>query len=115
MASSIHVTEAESEVLAALWRSGPLTPTRLVEAVKARREWGEATIKTLLGRLMQKRAVRSRRDDGRLLYDPLLTLEDYVAAEAQRLADRVFEGDPTRLAELIMARFRAGERALDER
>jgi BlaI family penicillinase repressor len=109
MTSSIHVTEAESEVLAALWRSGPLTPTRLVEAVKGRRDWGEATIKTLLGRLMQKKAVRSRRDDGRLLYDPLVTLEAYVAAEAQRLADRLFEGDPTRLAEFIIERFRTGE------
>jgi predicted transcriptional regulator len=70
---------------------------------------------TLLGRLMQKKAVRSRRDDGRLLYDPLVTLEAYVAAEAQRLADRLFEGDPTRLAEFIIERFRASDPAKDER
>jgi predicted transcriptional regulator len=96
-----HVTEAESEVLAALWRHGPLSPARLVETVKARRDWGEATIKTLLGRLMQKQAIRSQRDDGRLLYHPLVTRESYVAAEIQALADRLFEGNPARLVDFI--------------
>jgi predicted transcriptional regulator len=98
---AIHVTEAESEVLAALWRHGPLTPVRLIEAVKARKDWGEATIKTLLGRLMQKKAVRSQRDDGRLLYHPLISREMYVTAEVQSLADRLFEGDPHKLAAFI--------------
>jgi BlaI family penicillinase repressor len=97
----VHVTEAESEVLAALWRHGPLTPTRLVEAVKARRDWGDATIKTLLGRLMQRKAVRSQREDGRLLYHPLITRETYVAEEVEALIDRLFDGDPKKLAALI--------------
>jgi BlaI family penicillinase repressor len=104
VSSPIHVTEAESEVLAALWTHGPLTPLRLIEAVKARRDWGEATIKTLLGRLMQKTAVRSVRDDGRLLYHPLVTRDMYVAAEIQALADRLFEGDAAKLAAYVLGR-----------
>jgi predicted transcriptional regulator len=103
VSAPIHVTEAESEVLAALWRLGPLTPARLVEAVKARRDWGEATIKTLLGRLMRKQAIRSERDDGRLLYHPLVTREMYVMAEIQTLADRLFDGNPRHLADFIAA------------
>ena len=101
MSEALHVTEAESEVLAALWRLGPLTPVRLIEAVQARRDWGAATIKTLLGRLMQKKAIRSQRDDGRLLYHPLVTREQYVTAEVQALADRLFDGDPRKLAVFI--------------
>jgi predicted transcriptional regulator len=100
----IHITEAESEILAALWRHGPLTPARLIETVKARRDWGEATIKTLLGRLMQKKAVRSAREDGRLLYHPLVSREAYVAAEVQALADRLFDGDPGKLAAFAAGR-----------
>jgi predicted transcriptional regulator len=103
-AEPIHITEAESEVMAALWRSGPLTPPRLIAAVKARRDWGEATIKTLLGRLMQKRAVRSERDDGRLVYLPLVDRETYVAAAVQALADRLFEGSLATLAAYLAAR-----------
>jgi BlaI family penicillinase repressor len=99
----ISITEAESEVLAALWRLGPLTPARLMEAVKVRRPWGDATIKTLLGRLMQKKAVRSVRDDGRLLYHPLITRDAYVAGEVQALVERLFEGDPGKLAAFLAA------------
>ena len=98
---SVHVTEAESEVLSALWRLGPLTPARLIEAVKARRDWGDATVKTLLGRLMQKKAVRSEREDGRLLYHPLVTREMYVTSEVKALMDRLFDGDPRRLAAFV--------------
>ncbi len=98
---TIHITEAESEVLEALWRLGPLTPARLVEAVKSRRDWGDATIKTLLGRLMQKKAIRSLRDDGRLLYHPLVTRRMYLAAEVQALVDRLFDGDPQKLAQFL--------------
>jgi predicted transcriptional regulator len=107
MAPAIHVTEAESEILAALWRQGPLTPARLIEAVKARRDWGDATVKTLLGRLMQKKAVRSERDDGRLLYHPLVSRETYVRSEVQALVDRLFEGDPGRLAAFVAERWEA--------
>ncbi len=101
MALPIHVTEAESEVLSALWRLGPLTPTRLIEAVKARRDWGDATVKTLLGRLMQKQAIRSQREDGRLLYHPLVTRQMYVTSEVEALAQRLFESDPRRLAAFV--------------
>ena len=104
MPPEIHVTEAESEILAALWRHGPLTPARLVETVAARRDWGAATIKTLLGRLMQKKLVHSARDDGRLLYHPMISREAYVAAEVQALTERLFDGDPAKLAAYVRNR-----------
>ena len=106
MPDPIHVTEAESEVLSALWRNGPLTPTRLIEAVKGRRDWGDATIKTLLGRLMQKKAILSQKDDGRLLYHPLVTREAYVTAEIQTLIDRLFEGDARKLVAFVTEKWR---------
>ncbi|CAN5316163.1 BlaI/MecI/CopY family transcriptional regulator [soil metagenome] len=96
-----HVTVAESELLAVLWRHGPLSATALVEAVRARQPWGEATIKTLLNRLMRKSLVRSQKDDGRQRYHPLLDREAYVRAEAQGLADRLFAGDLSAVAALL--------------
>ena len=76
-----HVTEAESEVLAALWRRGPLAFTSLIEEVKSRQTWADATIKTLLSRLMHKGLVTSVREDGRQRYHPALGRETYVAGE----------------------------------
>lgn len=95
---AIHVTEAESAILEALWRLGPLPPVRLIAEVKARRPWGEATIKTLLGRLMHKRLVRSEREEGRLRYRALIERQAYVEVEVRALLDRLFDGDPAALA-----------------
>ena len=88
----IAVTEAESAILAALWRHGPLPFTSLIEAVKADNAWGDATIKTLLGRLMRKGAVRSERDDGRQRYHPTFGRRDYLTGEVDALVDRLFDG-----------------------
>ena len=96
--TTIHVTEAESAVMEALWRCGPLPPIRLLAEVRATRPWGEATVKTLLGRLMQKKAVRSVREDGMLRYHVQLDRSAYVEAEVRALAGRLFEGDVAALA-----------------
>jgi len=85
--------------MAALWRRGPLGPRGLVAEVRAAHLWGEATVKTLLGRLMRKGAIRSERTDEGLIYRPLLTRADYLDDELQQLLDRLFEGSPERLAE----------------
>jgi BlaI family penicillinase repressor len=96
-----HVTEAESAVLAALWVRGPLSFTSLIETVKADQPWADATIKTLLHRLMQKGAVKSIKEDGRQRYHALLDRETYVASEVGALVDRLFEGDPNALAAFL--------------
>lgn len=95
----IAVTEAESEVLAALWRRGPLSFASLIDEVKVAQPWGDATIKTLLNRLMHKRAVRSEREDGRQRYHPLIDRRTYIDGEIQALTDRLFAGDRSRLVE----------------
>lgn len=89
----IAVTEAESVILAALWRHGPLSFASLIEAVRAEQAWGDATIKTLLGRLMRKGAVRSERDDGRQRYHAQIDRRTYVDGEVDDLVGRLFSGD----------------------
>ena len=89
---TIPVTEAESVILAALWRHGPLSFASLIEAVRAEQSWGDATIKTLLGRLMRKGAVRSERDDGRQRYHAAIERRDYLAGEVDTLVARLFDG-----------------------
>ena len=100
----MHVTVAESEVLAALWRRGPLGAKQLIAEVRSAQPWGEATNKTLLNRQMHKGAIRSVRDDGRLEYRAMLTREAYIDAEVQALADRLFAGDASALAAYLAGR-----------
>lgn len=84
-------------VLAALWRRGPLSFADLLDEVRRGSAWGDATIKTLLNRLMRKGAVRSAKAEGRQRYHPALSREAYVAGEVDQLIRRLFGGDPQRL------------------
>ena len=91
-------------MLGALWRRGPLSFASLIEEVKTGQPWADATIKTLLHRLMQKGAVRSQKEDGRQRYHPVIDRQTYVEGEVQDLLDRLFEGKPDRLVALLADR-----------
>jgi predicted transcriptional regulator len=92
------ISEAEAKVMEALWRESPLSAEQVIAEVAANQGWSEATVKTLLNRLLSKRAISAKRDGRRYLYRPRIRREDYVAAESRDLLDRLFEG---RLAPFI--------------
>jgi BlaI family transcriptional regulator, penicillinase repressor len=92
------ISEAESLVMEVLWRRQPLTAEDVVAALAKNTDWKEPTVKTLLNRLLKKRAVAAQRDGRRYLYRPLLRREDYVHAASKGLLDRLFDG---RVAPLV--------------
>jgi predicted transcriptional regulator len=63
--------------------------------------WADTTIKTLLGRLIQKQAVRSEKHDGVVRYQPLIERTDYVRGEVRLLLDRLFDGRPESLVAFL--------------
>lgn len=71
--------------------------------MKAAHPWGDATIKTLLNRLMHKGAVRSEREDGRQRYHPMIDRRTYVDGEVQTVVDRLFDGDRRKLLDHLSA------------
>jgi len=88
--SGNQVSEAESRVMQALWRHSPRTAAALVAEVCGETDWGAATVKTLLGRLVGKGAVTRRKKAGLFEYVPAISGEEYAAAAADRLTERAF-------------------------
>ncbi|MFZ5721149.1 MAG: BlaI/MecI/CopY family transcriptional regulator [Pseudomonadota bacterium] len=87
-----RISGAESHIMEALWTKGALTADEIVQSVGPAQDWGEATVKTLINRLLKKKAIASERTGGRALYRPLVTREEYVTGESQGLLDRLFGG-----------------------
>jgi len=87
-----RISEAEHAVMEVLWDRGTATAADVCEAVCAQRDWSLATVKTLLSRLVQKRAIETRPDGRRYLYSPMIERADYVGGESRRLVDRLFGG-----------------------
>jgi predicted transcriptional regulator len=93
----MHITAAESFIMEALWRRGPLTADDLIEDPGKPQGWGGATVKTLINRLLKKNALKSERIDGRVRYVAQIARAEYVQNESQSLLDRLFEGSLTPL------------------
>ena len=94
----MQLSEAESVVMDVLWRTHPLGAEEVVAALADSRHWQEATIKTLLNRLLNKGAIAAEKEGRRYLYSPRLKREDWVLEESRGLLDRLFDG---RVAPLV--------------
>ncbi|HRK65376.1 MAG TPA: BlaI/MecI/CopY family transcriptional regulator [Terricaulis sp.] len=88
----MRVSSAEGIVMEALWRRQPQSAEDVAGDVAPAQGWTEATVKSLLNRLLSKGAIAAEKDGRRYLYRPLLAREDYVTSESSNLIDRLFEG-----------------------
>ncbi len=93
----MNLPSAESRIMEVQWRRGLLTTDEIAAEVSGPQGWGEATVKTLVNRLLKKKAIGSEREAGRHSYRALIRRADYVEAESQGLLDRLFEGRLTPL------------------
>ena len=107
----MKISSAESLVMEALWRKSPLAAEEVVAEVAPGQGWTEATVKTLLNRLLTKKAVAADKDGRRYLYRPLVQRQSYVLSESQGLLDRLFDG---RLAPLVSHFSEAGSLSAED-
>lgn len=98
MRPAVDISDAESVVMEVLWERHPRTAEEVVAALAGRQDWQEATIKTLLNRLLGKGALRAERDGRRYLYSPLLEREAWLSRQSESLLARLFDG---RVAPLV--------------
>lgn len=94
----MRISQGESLVMEALWQRSPLTAEDIGAALATSTDWSQATVKTLINRLLNKSAIAAERDGRRFLYRPVVQRADFVTHESQGLLDRLFDG---RLAPLI--------------
>lgn len=94
----MSISDAESLVMEVLWERSPMMAEDVVAALVESTDWREPTVKTLLNRLLKKRAIAADRDGRRYLYRPLLKRTDYIHDASVTLLDRLFNG---RVAPLV--------------
>lgn len=97
-AQPVPISEAESIVMEVIWEKNPIPTEDVVAALEHHGKWQEATVKTLLNRLLKKGALKARKDSRRYLYSPVLTRNQWLAAESHGFLDRLFGG---RVAPLV--------------
>jgi BlaI family transcriptional regulator, penicillinase repressor len=93
----MRITSAESQIMEALWRAAPLSTDEILAEVGPAQDWAEGTVRTLINRLLKKKAIRGERHEGRYVYRPVVERAQYVLSESRGLLDRLFEGEVTPL------------------
>jgi BlaI family transcriptional regulator, penicillinase repressor len=87
-----RISETEWEIMKICWEKSPVTAQEIIGALSASDEWHPKTAKTLLNRLVKKRALGFKKVGRAYLYQPLVAERDCVTAESESFLDRVFGG-----------------------
>jgi BlaI family penicillinase repressor len=87
----VRISEAEWEVMEVLWRRSPATAAEVISALQET-SWAPTTIRTMLTRLVEKRAVTMKKQDGSLTFRPRVDREECVRRESESFLERVFGG-----------------------
>jgi BlaI family penicillinase repressor len=86
------ISESEWQVMRVLWGKNPSTANEVVEALSATTTWKPKTIKTLLNRLVKKKALGFERQGREYHYYPLVGEAECVRAESRGFLRRVYGG-----------------------
>jgi BlaI family penicillinase repressor len=86
------ISEAEWEVMKVLWERSPRTANDIVEELTGKTHWKRETIRTLINRLVQKKALGFKKKGRQYHYFPQVTEAECIRAEAESFVRRIGGG-----------------------
>jgi BlaI family penicillinase repressor len=88
----MKLSEAEWKIMNAVWERHPASARDVVERLEGRATWAYTTVKTMLARLTDKGALKSRLRANTTLYEPVLTRENARRSALRAVLDNAFSG-----------------------
>ena len=88
----MKLTEAEWQIMNVLWARYPATARGIAERLPQEVSWAYTTIKTLLTRLVKKKAVKESKKGNIGIYEPILSRQNARRSALKSLANQAFDG-----------------------
>jgi BlaI family penicillinase repressor len=88
----MRLSEAEWQIMKALWRCQPATVRDLIEHLPPDVDWAYTTVKTMLTRLETKRAVSERKNKNVSVYEALLSPQTAQGSAWSNFLNQAFDG-----------------------
>ena len=88
----MKLTDAEWQIMNALWAKHPATAREISTHLPRRIRWAYTTIKTMLTRLADKKAVKEAKKGNVAIYEPILTRAGAQRNALKSLANQAFDG-----------------------
>lgn len=93
MKSIPQISDAELEVMKILWETGDTTSTQIIERLSETSDWKPKTIHTLIARLVEKKAIATKKIDGKsYMYSANVAEEDYKSHASKSFLMQLFNG-----------------------
>lgn len=92
-----RISDAEWLVMQAIWASPGQTADEVIETLRDKVHWNAPTIRTLINRLLQKKALTYEKEGRKYRYWAAISQERCVRRERRSFAQRVYGGTVTPL------------------
>ncbi|MGD9157334.1 MAG: BlaI/MecI/CopY family transcriptional regulator [Desulfobacteraceae bacterium] len=86
------ISEAEHQVMKVIWKNNSITAMEIIEILTKTTDWKFKTIKTLINRLLTKKAIGYEKTGREYNYYPLIEEADFVKTESRMFVKRLFGG-----------------------
>ena len=88
----MKLTQAEWQIMNALWESHPATARDVMGRLPAGVQWAYTTIKTMLSRLVEKQAVSESKQGNTSMYSPLVSQRKARLSAFRSMLETAFDG-----------------------
>ena len=91
MNKECNITSAEWQIMKVLWANGEVTSKFVSDTLCEKMKWKQATIKTLLNRLLEKGILKKRESGNKYIYYTEYSSEDISKKEAMEILRNLLE------------------------
>lgn len=87
-----QISDTEWQVMKIIWVNQPVTANQVIEALEGITNWKPKTVKTLLGRLVKKKALDFNKEGREYYYYSLVSEKECIHAENKSFLQKVYGG-----------------------
>mgnify|MGYP001235996481 CR=1 FL=1 len=78
VAKAVEISDAEWQIMRVVWTLHQATSRQIIDSLAKKNNWKEATIKTLLRRLVQKKVLQTTTEKRSFVYHPLINEQEAI-------------------------------------
>ena len=97
-----ELTEAEWEIIKAVWDNQPCTAPAVQELLQRLKGWHYSTVKTMMDRMVAKGLLKQEKIRNLTLYRSVITKKEAQTCEIMRTVKRAFNGALTPMMQFLI-------------
>ena len=84
-----RITDAEWEVMRVVWANDQVTSKKVISVLQKKMDWTQSTIKTILGRLVEKGVLNAEQEGRKFIYTANIEEKEAVRVYTEDIFNRI--------------------------